>query len=116
MANLGGAFLHAGASTVILAGGSLGVEAAFELTKVLHRELARGETVAEALRMARHELGQRYGNEGLGVPLSILGVGHLPLFLPPEETDRPLIPWALGALVFVGAGFLLLRRRQTASA
>ena len=115
MANLGGAFLHAGASTVIMAGGSLEVEAAFALVEVLHRELARGETIAEAMRIARQELEQGAGNSGLGVPLSILGVGHRALFLAPERTGSGLAPWALVGVAAIGAGLVLLVNRRNVS-
>ena len=77
--HLGGAWLAAGASAVVLSPAELDVEATLEAMLALHDPLARGEgTPAEALRRARVALAKdaRFGHGRYDAALQLHGLGH----------------------------------------
>ena len=61
LADLGGAFLSAGASAVVLSSERVAYESTLELMGAFHRRLAAGERCAEALRAARASLAHDAG-------------------------------------------------------
>ena len=75
----GGAFLHAGAATVIHSGASLWLPDQVELAVVLNTELIGGTSPAMAMRTARL---QSQGGTSLRferAQMQVLGLGHLPI-------------------------------------
>lgn len=118
IAHLGGAFLVAGSSTTILARDSVEVASALKASEVLHAELARGVSIAEALRRARQATtSDGQGGEG-DAPLFVLGLAHRPLFTAPptkSANSRGVLIAGLGTFSFVllllGLGVLRRRRR-----
>ncbi|HVS18515.1 MAG TPA: CHAT domain-containing protein, partial [Planctomycetota bacterium] len=125
--DLSGAFLAAGADAVLLAAVDLPFEPVARFVPLLHAELARGATPAEALWRARVELAR---DPALADPfhhlagLRVLGLGHRPLFRAepepaarndepePESEPRRFTFGVLIAAAFILPGWLLLRRRR----
>ena len=61
----------------------LGVEAARQLSIYLHGALSRGESPAEALRLARVELAKKpeFADPFYYGLITVTGIGHEPIFL-----------------------------------
>lgn len=119
-AHLGGAYLYAGARAVILARRELPAHATLRLLAEFNDELARGETLAEALRLARCAVA---GDEALQDPYfhsqwQILGDGGLRPFggasaatATNESTTRWIIGAAALALALFAWGLFRMRNR-----
>ncbi len=87
--HLGGAFLRAGASSVLQAHTDLHTESTLRFSEFLHDQLAQpGATPAEAARSARTGLRElpRYAHPYYWSPLQSVGLGHRVLFS--GERDR----------------------------
>ena len=81
IAHLGGAFLRAGAQTVVISPGKIELESTLDLLEVFHRELRSGQSPAMALQTARRHLQQSEQFSDPFFSLShVLGLGHRPFF------------------------------------
>jgi hypothetical protein len=121
--HLGGAFLAAGASAVVLSRAQLDHDATFELTTRFTSHLARGEvSPARALQRARSELVSEHPEwshpyyHGL---LQVLGRGQDPVRMPSfPRSSAGQAPWPLviaaGAVLLV-LSWLALRGRRRAT-
>ena len=126
-ADMGGAWLAAGAQAVLLSHADLALEEAARASRLLHRVLAAGGTPAEGLRAARAELVAEQGPAApfLGGLLGVVGLGHRPVFEARSEVgddDAGRRASALSSLAWLcaglGAGALVgfvLRRRPVRS-
>jgi len=87
LANLGGAFLRAGARCVVLSRAPLEYGATVEIMRRVHAELLAGKSPAEALRIARSERGLRVDAVDAFADAGIraVGLGHRPI-RPPATT------------------------------
>lgn len=106
LAHLAGAFLFAGARVVLSSPADLELASTLERDGVLHRELARGASPAEALRAARVELARReaFADPFYRCLVHAHGLG--------QEGVRARIRPASSALVYIStgmAGLLALR-------
>jgi len=118
--HLGGAFLKAGASAVILSRADLDLEATVSLVAAFNRSLAGlGRSPAEALRDARREVAgrPRFAHPYYFALLHLVGLGDVRLF-PEGGEESPLVPAlraiAAGAAIAVGAACVVaLRRRRS---
>jgi hypothetical protein len=123
--HLVGAFMIAGAHTVIAAHHDLGREAALELARVLHERLREhGESTAEALRFARAELASHPSTSDpwYWAGLTANGCAWLPLFEPAPRREAPApkpadssSPWLLAGIglgVAAVAVVMLARARR----
>lgn len=114
-ADLGGAFLRAGADCVLLSPFRIDFRAATALVADLHEGLARGATPAEALRDARREVLDDPNVDARLTPLRLIGLAHQAVFdSPADDPPRRSIAW-IGPLLLGLLGLLvvarLLRRR-----
>lgn len=105
--HLGGAFLAAGASGVLVARGDLEVQSTLRFNRELHRKLFEGASPLEALRHARGFVDPKL-SAGLD-KLVLLGVGHTPRFVPEESEEWR---WVLPVGLLVVAGFVFALRRK----
>lgn len=109
--HLGGAFLSAGASAVLVARGDLEIRTTLEFNHRFHARLHAGASPLVALRDARRAARA----SGQPAPrldqLVLLGAGHAPLFAP-EPRRAPLLFGLLA--VGVALGVLGARRRRGA--
>jgi CHAT domain-containing protein len=82
LADLGGAFLRAGAPAVMVSGGALELTATIDLMESVHERLAAGDSPAEALRVARSARapGTSVEHDLAAARLQIFGAGHVPVF------------------------------------
>lgn len=121
-ADLGGAFLASGAQAVMDSAYDLEPEAARRMSSTIHRAVSRGETPAEALRMARSELAAdpRFEDPFYHSLLRVVGLGHRPIF-PPTLEETPLstsLSWPVrlaAGTVITGLGLLAIRRRRVSA-
>jgi hypothetical protein len=112
--DLGGAFLAAGAGAVILAPHALEAESARGVLAAIHRELARGHSPAEALRLARSAASDRESSCGGWV---VVGSGHRAPFEPVASGHRRRAwPWAAAVLVLAALVHRAVRRRPRVAA
>jgi hypothetical protein len=116
-ADMGGAWLAAGAQAVVLSHADLRFEEAARTSLVLHRALAEGGSPAEGLRAARAELLESLGAESRGEApfrcgmLGVVGLGQRAVF----EVSSAVEPKSGGSARFLvtavavalAAGFLL---------
>lgn len=78
--DLGGAFLAAGARSVLLTHAPVPIAATARLMAAIHGELARGASLAGALATARGALDEEAAQ--VGALFRVVGLGHEPLFAP----------------------------------
>lgn len=109
--HLGGAFLRAGARTVLLSRGDLEASSALELMAGFHAGLAAGLSPMESLRVAREEFAQRHGSDAAVADLFLLGPGHRAPFLAAERPTRSLTGLLIALVLGLGLVGLLVRRR-----
>jgi tetratricopeptide (TPR) repeat protein len=90
LANLGGAFLRAGARAVVLSRAPLELGATIELMGRVHAEILAGTPPAEALRRARVERAQRVDSVDAFADTGIqaVGLGHRSLRPPAVTKER----------------------------
>ena len=102
--DLGGAFLRAGAGTVVLAPTDLAAEAIVAMMPAFHEGLASGASSAAALTAARARLAssERFADPFYHGLLRAVGLAHRPVF-EAEEAPAALSP----AVAWLGAGVLL---------
>ena len=117
-ADLGGAFLTGGARVVVLAPGDLPLDATLRLLEGLNRSLARGSTVAEALRDARNEVAavDGYSDPYFHSQMEVLGDGGMRPY-PGGLAGRSgvgLLARIAGAAVALAALAFALSRRSAA--
>lgn len=125
--DLSGSFFAAGADAVLLAPSDLPFEPVARCVPLLHAELARGATPAEALWRARVELARdpAFADPFHGLAsLRVLGLGHRALFaapardsMPTEAPEAPPRRFTFGVLIAAALAvpvWLLLRRRARA--
>jgi hypothetical protein len=116
--DLSGSFLAAGADAVVLAPTPLPFEPVARAVPLLHAELARGATPAEALWRARVALVRdpTFADPYHALAaLRVVGTGHLPIF--PPDPAAPPAPrrYLFGTLIaaaFVLPAWLILHRRK----
>ncbi len=78
LTNLGGSYLLRGAQCVVLSDDRIELSASIEMLAVVHARLAAGDSPAEALRVARVELGKRreYAHPFCTTLLRAVGLAH----------------------------------------
>ena len=101
VANLGGAFLRAGASAVILTRARVEWRTAQELAGIFHERLTRfGDAPSEALRRARAEIVARDRSKAYELAqIQLLGLGQRPLFEAATGDDPR---WVVALIVALG--------------
>ena len=115
---LAGAFLLAGAQAVLLSNADLELRASLKLGQVIHRNLAEGDTVAQALWRARRQLDPR-GEVVQYYLMEVVGSGHEVVFDSPFQV--PIVHpnsriWAvLASFVSAGVATVLIRKRKSHS-
>ncbi len=127
--DLGGAFLAAGAQSVILGRTDMELSAVLSLAEPLHRALAEGVASAEALRRARVATAADPATEDpfYHALIQVVGLGARPVLPPrpialasqgaPDTPDAPSPIWiaaAIGGAVLAIAAWWLGRRRGSA--
>jgi tetratricopeptide (TPR) repeat protein len=120
LAHLSGAFQLAGARAVIASHADVALGASLALMKVVHRELALGESPASALRQARAELREHaaYGDPFYWGLVHVAGLGQHPIhgrLNGAAQRDEPSssIEWRWALLVAVALCVPLLIYRRT---
>lgn len=88
--DLGGAFLAAGARSVLLTHAPVPIAATTRLMAAVHGELARGASLAGALAAARGALDEEAAQ--VGALFRVVGLGHEPLFAPGRFTTVATAP------------------------
>jgi hypothetical protein len=116
--HLGGAFLRAGASAVILSFADLEYHSTLKLLASLHRNLAAGCSPARALRRARQEMASQPRTDWpyLHSLVQIRGPAQRSLFPVPlaaEATEvAPMLLWTVPSLLAAAATLLWVRGRR----
>lgn len=80
LAHLGGAFLKAGASSLVLAEREVEFGVAVAVLDAFYEELAAGASVAESLRRARTKGSRPWLETYYLAPFEVVGAGHQPVF------------------------------------
>lgn len=117
-AHLGGAFLTAGAKSVLLSRGDLEVESTLAFNRAFHQALAAGASPMVALRDARAAVAgasQNNAYAGLLSQLFLLGPAHKPLFVPHTgAAPESRWAWIVGLSLLAGIGAFALGKRRAA--
>ncbi len=123
--DLSGAFLSAGARSVVLSSFDLDAEAARRLSLEFHRALADGSSVAEAMRSSREKLAAdpRFADPFYHSLLHVVGRGDDALFPAKLRARSPwwVAPWftstaSLGLVLLLWALSRMAQRRRRAAA
>ena len=110
--DLSGALFRAGASSVLFSEYDLEYTPTLLLADVFHRRIARGDSPARAMLAARRSLADEpaYADPVHWAVVSVVGLGHAPLFEAREASPRYELVWAALALALLVV--VLVRRRR----